>query len=77
MVWSDPEILELSRDFVTVADEVHFLYPEGREALARVAASQAHRFFKRFGEAMPYISAAGFLIMTLLLSLGHRVEETT
>ncbi len=31
----------------------------------------------RFGEAMPYISAAGFLIMTLLLSVGHRVEETT
>jgi DHA1 family tetracycline resistance protein-like MFS transporter len=33
--------------------------------------------FQRFGEAMPYISAAGFLIMTLLLSVGHRVEETT
>jgi DHA1 family tetracycline resistance protein-like MFS transporter len=32
---------------------------------------------QRFGEAMPYISAAGFLIMTLLLSVGHRVEETT
>ena len=30
----------------------------------------------RFGEASPYISAAGFLIMTLLLSVGHRVEET-
>jgi DHA1 family tetracycline resistance protein-like MFS transporter len=31
---------------------------------------------QRFGEASPYISAAGFLIMTLLLSVGHRVEET-
>ena len=30
---------------------------------------------QRFGEASPYISAAGFLIMTLLLSVGHRVEE--
>jgi MFS transporter, DHA1 family, tetracycline resistance protein len=30
----------------------------------------------RFGEASPYISAAGFLIMTLVLSVGHRVEET-
>jgi DHA1 family tetracycline resistance protein-like MFS transporter len=32
---------------------------------------------QRFGEASPYISAAGFLIMTLVLSVGHRVEETT
>lgn len=32
---------------------------------------------QRFGEAMPYIFAAGFLIMTLVLSVGHRVEETT
>jgi DHA1 family tetracycline resistance protein-like MFS transporter len=32
---------------------------------------------QRFGEAMPYLSAAGFLVMTLLLSVGHRVEETT
>jgi DHA1 family tetracycline resistance protein-like MFS transporter len=31
---------------------------------------------QRFGEASPYIAAAGFLIMTLLLSVGHRVEET-
>ena len=31
---------------------------------------------QRFGEASPYISAAGFLIMTLVLSFGHRVEET-
>jgi DHA1 family tetracycline resistance protein-like MFS transporter len=31
---------------------------------------------QRFGEASPYISAAGFLIMTLVLSVGHRVEET-
>jgi len=31
---------------------------------------------QRFGESSPYISAALFLIMTLLLSVGHRVEET-
>ena len=31
---------------------------------------------QRFGEASPYISAALFLIMTLVLSVGHRVEET-
>ena len=31
---------------------------------------------QRFGEATPYLSAAGFLIMTLFLSVGHRVEET-
>ena len=31
---------------------------------------------QRFGEASPYLSAALFLIMTLLLSVGHRVEET-
>jgi DHA1 family tetracycline resistance protein-like MFS transporter len=31
---------------------------------------------QRYGEASPYIAAAGFLIMTLLLSVGHRVEET-
>jgi DHA1 family tetracycline resistance protein-like MFS transporter len=31
---------------------------------------------QRFGESSPYIAAAGFLIMTLVLSVGHRVEET-
>jgi MFS transporter, DHA1 family, tetracycline resistance protein len=31
---------------------------------------------QRFGEASPYLSAAGFLVMALLLSVGHRVEET-
>ena len=31
---------------------------------------------QRYGEASPYIAAAGFLIMTLFLSVGHRVEET-
>jgi DHA1 family tetracycline resistance protein-like MFS transporter len=30
---------------------------------------------QRFGDGMPYISAAGFLLMTLLLSLGHQVGE--
>jgi DHA1 family tetracycline resistance protein-like MFS transporter len=32
---------------------------------------------QRFGEATPYFWAAGFLVMTLLLSVGHQVEETT
>jgi multidrug resistance protein len=32
---------------------------------------------QRFGEGMPYWSAAGFLMMTLLISVGHHVEETT
>jgi predicted MFS family arabinose efflux permease len=30
---------------------------------------------QRFGEAMPYVSAAGFLLMILLLSVGYRVEQ--
>lgn len=31
---------------------------------------------QRFGDATPYITAAGFLIMTLLLSWNHQVTET-
>jgi MFS transporter, DHA1 family, tetracycline resistance protein len=31
---------------------------------------------QRFGDGMPYISAAGFLMMTLLLSLGHQVSDS-
>lgn len=31
---------------------------------------------QRFGEATPYLSAAGLLVMTLVLCVGHRVEET-
>lgn len=31
---------------------------------------------QRFGDGMPYISAAGFLLMTLLLSLGHQVSDS-
>jgi hypothetical protein len=53
MVWSDPRIQELARDFVVVADEVHFLYPEDAHSLARVANDPAHVLFKRFGESMP------------------------
>ena len=30
---------------------------------------------QRFGEGMPYLSAAGFLMMVLFLSLGHQVGE--
>jgi len=53
MVWSDQTIQQLSREFVTVADEVYLLYPEDPGNLARVANDPAHRFFKQFGEAMP------------------------
>lgn len=53
MVWSDPEIQKLSREFVPVADEVHGLYPEDAGNLARVANQPAHQLFKKFGESMP------------------------
>ncbi|MGK0155661.1 MAG: hypothetical protein ACI9SE_002626 [Neolewinella sp.] len=53
MVWSDPEIAKLSREFVTVADEVYKLYPEDEWNLKRVQDTPAHKFFKRYGEAMP------------------------
>lgn len=43
----------MSREFVTVADEVYLLYPEDPGNLARVADRPEHRFFKKFGEAMP------------------------
>ncbi|MFT4513859.1 MAG: hypothetical protein ACI91B_002565 [Planctomycetota bacterium] len=53
MVWSDPEIAKLSREFVTVADEVYMLYPEDEWNLKRVQGTPVHKFFKRYGEAMP------------------------
>ena len=53
LVWSDPKIAELSRNFVTVADEVYMLYPEDEWNLKRVQDRPEHQFFKRFGEAMP------------------------
>ncbi len=31
---------------------------------------------QRFGDGTPYLSAAGFLLMTLLLSLGHQVSDS-
>lgn len=53
MVWSDPEIKRLSKEFVTVADEVYYLYPENPAQIARAQQREDHRFFKQFGEAMP------------------------
>ncbi|MCW5938252.1 MAG: hypothetical protein KF884_08130 [Fimbriimonadaceae bacterium] len=53
MVWSDPEIKKLSQEFVTAADEVYSLYPEHPDHLKRAAEREDHRFFRRFGEAMP------------------------
>jgi DHA1 family tetracycline resistance protein-like MFS transporter len=31
---------------------------------------------QRFGDAVPYLSAAGFLLMTLLLSLGYHIRDS-
>lgn len=53
MVWSDPQIIKLSTEFVTVADEVYLLYPEDQWNLNRVKDDPAHLFFKRYGESMP------------------------
>lgn len=53
MVWSDPEIVQLSKEFVTVADEVYMLYPEDPGNLQRVADNPDHVFFKRFGAQVP------------------------
>lgn len=53
MVWSDPEIKRLSKEFVTVADEVYYLYPESPAQIARAEQSEDHRFFRKFGESMP------------------------
>jgi hypothetical protein len=30
---------------------------------------------QRFGEAMPYLSAAAFLMLTLLISVGYQVTD--
>lgn len=53
MVWSDPEIKRLSKDFVTVADEAYYLYPENPQHLQQAAARQDHLFFRKYGEQMP------------------------
>ena len=31
---------------------------------------------QRFGDGVPYLSAAGFLLMTLLLSLGYQLRDS-
>ena len=36
-----------------MAEEVHFIFPEGQWALNRAAGQPAHEFFKSFGEQMP------------------------
>lgn len=53
MVWSHPEVIKLSKEFVTVADEVYWLYPENPQHLERVKDDPAHLFFKKFGEQVP------------------------
>lgn len=53
MVWSHPEIIKLSREFVAVADEAYMLYPENPDHLNRAKDNPAHQFFSRFGEQVP------------------------
>jgi len=53
LVWSDPEIKRLSKEFVTVADEAYYLYPENPQHLQQAASRADHRFFRKFGEQMP------------------------
>lgn len=53
MVWSDPEIKSLSKEFVPVADEVYYLYPENPQHLERAGSRPDHQFFRKYGESMP------------------------
>ncbi len=53
MVWSDPEIKRLSKQFVTVADEAYYLYPENPQHRQQALSRPDHVFFKRFGESVP------------------------
>lgn len=53
VVWSDPEVQQLSKEFITVADEVYMLYPEDPGNLERVKNNVDHTFFKRFGAQVP------------------------
>lgn len=53
MVWSDPKLQELARQFVPVAEEVHFLFPEDPASLRQRAGDPMHQLFRRFGESMP------------------------
>jgi hypothetical protein len=53
LVWSDPEIKNLSKEFVTVADEAYYLYPENPQHLQRAMARPDTQFFHKFGTAMP------------------------
>lgn len=53
MVWSDPKLQELARQFVPVAEEVHYLFPEDPEGLRQRAGDPMHQLFRRFGESMP------------------------
>jgi hypothetical protein len=46
-------VQQLARDFVVVAEEVHWLYPEAQAQIAQLANDPGHLMFKRYGEAMP------------------------
>ncbi|MEX2244762.1 MAG: hypothetical protein WD716_13070 [Fimbriimonadaceae bacterium] len=43
----------MSKEFVTVADETYYLYPENPQHLERAKGRPDHEFFKKYGEAMP------------------------
>lgn len=53
MVWSDPEIKRLSKEFVTVADEAYSLYPEHPQHLQSAKSRPEHVFFAKYGEQVP------------------------
>jgi hypothetical protein len=53
LVWSDPEIKRLSKEFVTVADEAYGLYPENPQHLERAKSRPEHVFFAKYGEQVP------------------------
>lgn len=53
MVWSDPKVQELAKEFVCVAEEVHLIYPEGDWALNRIKDEPGHLLFKGYGAQMP------------------------
>jgi hypothetical protein len=53
LVWSDEKVQELTKNFVTVADEVWNIYPEGDYAIQQRKGDPAFEFFKAYGAQVP------------------------
>lgn len=53
VVWSDKRVQELAKEFVTVADEVFNIYPEGDWAINNRKGDPAFEFFKAYGAQVP------------------------